>query len=268
MKEAMADIGPTALTSVLSLVALFALTKLMGCKQVSQLTLFDYIIGITIGSIAAELATELEEPVQPLTALIIYGLVAFGISELATKSVRARSFINGKPLVLLDAGQIYRKNLRKARLDLNEFLTQCRAAGYFDLSQVQTALMEHNGSVSFLPKEPHRPATPSDMDLRPKQSQVQTPFVMDGKLHSRGGKGGDLGPQGADEAGLSGRERGVSRPMGWGYKADRVSHGDRKASLLTRRVRTLYRDSAARRWWIKCLPAESARRRKEPALHH
>lgn len=182
MKEAMADIGPTALTSVLSLVALFALTKLMGCKQVSQLTLFDYIIGITIGSIAAELATELEEPVQPLTALIIYGLVAFGISELATKSVRARSFINGKPLVLLDAGQIYRKNLRKARLDLNEFLTQCRAAGYFDLSQVQTALMEHNGSVSFLPKEPHRPATPSDMDLRPKQSQVQTPFVMDGKL--------------------------------------------------------------------------------------
>ena len=167
---------------MLSLVALFALTKLMGCKQVSQLTLFDYIIGITIGSIAAELATELEEPLQPLTALIIYGLVAFGISELATKSVRARNFINGKPLVLLDAGQIYRQNLRKARLDLNEFLTQCRAAGYFDLSQVQTALMEHNGSVSFLPKEPYRPATPSDMDLKPKQSHVQIPFVIDGKL--------------------------------------------------------------------------------------
>ncbi|MET0016716.1 YetF domain-containing protein [Oscillibacter sp.] len=182
MKEAMADIGPTVLTSMLSLVALFALTKLMGCKQVSQLTLFDYIIGITIGSIAAELATELEEPLQPLTALIIYGLVAFGISELATKSVRARNFINGKPLVLLDAGQIYRQNLRKARLDLNEFLTQCRAAGYFDLSQVQTALMEHNGSVSFLPKEPYRPATPSDMDLKPKQSHVQIPFVIDGKL--------------------------------------------------------------------------------------
>ncbi len=185
MKEALADIGPTALTSVLSLVVLFGLTKLMGCKQVSQLTLFDYIIGITIGSIAAELATELEEPVQPLTALVIYGLTAFGISELSTKSIRARSFINGKPLALLDNGQIYRKNLRKARLDLNEFLTLCRAEGYFDLSQIQTALLEHNGSVSFLPKEPYRPATPSDLNLSPKQALVHIPFVMDGKLLPR-----------------------------------------------------------------------------------
>lgn len=182
MKEALADIGPVALTSVLSLVALFALTKLMGCKQVSQLTLFDYIIGITIGSIAAEFATDLENPVQPLTALLIYGLAAFGISELATKSIRARGFINGKPLTLMEGEQIYRKNLRKARLDLSEFLTLCRTAGYFDLTQIQTAVLEHNGVVSFLPREPFRPATPSDMDLKPKQSHVQTPFVIDGKL--------------------------------------------------------------------------------------
>lgn len=182
LKEALADIGPTALASVVSLVALFLLTKLMGCKQVSQLNLFDYIIGITIGSIAAELATELENPVQPLTALIIYGLAAFGISELATKSIHARSVITGKPLVLLNDGVIFRKNLRRARLDLNEFLTMCRAAGYFDLSQIHTALMEHNGTISFLPQEPCRPATPSDLNLSPKQELVQIPFVMDGKL--------------------------------------------------------------------------------------
>lgn len=180
--EIFKNIGITAVTSVVSIVVLFLLTKLMGSKQVSQMTAFDYIVGITIGSVAAELATDLEEPTQPLTALIIYGFAAFGISVLTSKSIRARGAVTGKPLILLEDGVIFRENLKKARLDLNEFLTYTRMSGYFDLSQVQTAVLEHNGVVSFLPKEPYRPATPSDMDLKPKQSHVQMPFVMDGKL--------------------------------------------------------------------------------------
>ena len=169
-------------SAVGSLVVLFLLEKLMGNKQVSQMTMFDYMVGITIGSIAAELATELEEPVKPLTALVVYGVVAAGISVLTSKSVKAQSLITGKPLVLLEDGVIYRENLKKARLDLNEFLTYCRIGGWFDLNQLQSAVLEHNGAVSFLPKEKDRPATPSDLDLSPQQSQVQIPFVMDGKL--------------------------------------------------------------------------------------
>lgn len=169
-------------SAVGSLVVLFLLEKLMGNKQVSQMTMFDYMVGITIGSIAAELATELEEPVKPLTALVVYGVVAAGISVLTSKSVKAQSLITGKPLVLLEDGVIYRENLKKARLDLNEFLTYCRIGGWFDLNQLQSAVLEHNGAVSFLPKEKDRPATPSDLDLSPQQSQVQIPFVVDGKL--------------------------------------------------------------------------------------
>ena len=169
-------------SAVGSLVVLFLLEKLMGNKQVSQMTMFDYMVGITIGSIAAELATELEEPVKPLTALVVYGVVAAGISVLTSKSVKAQSLITRKPLVLLEDGVIYRENLKKARLDLNEFLTYCRIGGWFDLNQLQSAVLEHNGAVSFLPKEKDRPATPSDLDLSPQQSQVQIPFVMDGKL--------------------------------------------------------------------------------------
>ena len=170
------------LTALLSIVVLFILAKLMGTKQVSQMTMFDYAVGITIGSVAAELATELEEPAKPLTALIIYGVVAVLISILTNKSVKARAVVTGKPLVLLENGVIYRENLKKARLDLNEFLTYCRIGGWFDLTQLQSAVLEHNGVVSFLPKETDRPATPTDLDLNPKQSKVQTPFVMDGKL--------------------------------------------------------------------------------------
>ena len=146
------------------------------------MTMFDYITGITVGSIAAELATELEEPVKPLTAMVVYGLVAVLISIATCKSIKLRSWITGKPLVLLENGVIYRRNLKKAKLDLSEFLTYCRIGGWFDLSQLQTAVLEHNGSVSFLPKEKDRPATPTDLDLSPKQSNLQTPFVMDGQL--------------------------------------------------------------------------------------
>ena len=180
--EKFMQMGQTILTTLLSIVVIFLLAKLMGTKQVSQMTMFDYVVGITIGSVAAELATELEEPVKPLTALILYGLVAVLISILTSKSIRARSMVTGKPLVLLENGVIYRKNLQKARLDLNEFLTYCRIGGWFDLNQLQAAVLEHNGIVSFLPKETDRPATPTDLNLNPKQSQVQIPFVMDGVL--------------------------------------------------------------------------------------
>ena len=177
-----AQVGLAALSSLLSIAVLFLLAKLMGTKQVSQMTMFDYVVGITIGSIAAELATELEEPLRPLTALIVYGVTAFVISILTNKFLKVRSMVTGKPLVLLENGVIYRENLKKARLDLNEFLTYCRIGGWFDLNQLQSAVLEHNGVVSFLPKETDRPATPTDLNLNPKQSKVQTPFVMDGQL--------------------------------------------------------------------------------------
>ena len=176
------SLGGTALATLVSLAVMFLLTKLMGSKQVSQMTLFDYVVGITIGSIAAELATELESPERPLLAMVLWGLAAWGISVLGNKSLRARAFLSGKPLVLLDQGVIRRDNLKRARLDLNEFLTYCRIAGYFDLSEIQTAVLEHNGSVSFLPRETDRPATPADLGLRPEQSRLPVPFVMDGRL--------------------------------------------------------------------------------------
>ena len=188
-------IGMTVLTTILSILALFLLTKMMGAKQVSQMTMFDYVIGITIGSSAAELATELEEPFRPLTALIVYALLALAISWASMKSFKARAVMQGRPLVLLEDGVIYRENLKKARLDLNEFLTYCRIGGWFDLSQLQTAVFEHNGTVSFLPKETDRPATLGDLNLNAKQSQVQTPFVMDGRLLS-----GNVRQAGKEEA--------------------------------------------------------------------
>jgi len=169
-------------TSLLSLVILFILTKIMGNKQISQLTMFDYITGITIGSIAAELATELEKPLRPAAAMIIYGLIAVVISFCSTKSNRLRGFFGGKPIILLQNGVIDRAKMRKARLDINEFLTMARLAGFFDISQIQTAVFEQNGNVSFLPKAQYRPANPGDMKLPVQQEELLWNVIVDGNV--------------------------------------------------------------------------------------
>lgn len=177
------EILQVLITSAVSLAVLFLLTKLMGNKQVSQLSMFDYIIGISIGSIAAEMATELENPENSLAAMIVYGVIAFLVSVISQRSVKVRKVMSGRPLVIMDNGIIYRENLKKARIDLSDFLTQCRTSGYFDLNQIQTAVMEYNGAISFLPVSKYRPATPSDMDIQPEQEYLQITVIMDGHIN-------------------------------------------------------------------------------------
>ncbi|MBD5141072.1 MAG: DUF421 domain-containing protein [Ruminococcus sp.] len=171
-----------AVNSVVSLAALFVLTKLMGNKQVSQLSMFDYIIGISIGSIAAEFATELDNPEYCLLAMVIYAVIAYLVSVVTSKSMNAQKMITGRPLILLDNGKLYKKNFRKARIDINEFLTHCRNQGYFDLADIQTAVFEYNGAVSVLPAENARPLTPADMQLSPQQQKLIVNVILDGHV--------------------------------------------------------------------------------------
>lgn len=174
------------LVSTGSVIVLFVLTKIIGNRQMSQLSMFDYINGITIGSIAAEMATSLEDDfLKPLTAMIVYTALAVLISFLNEKSLRLRRLLAGTSLILLDNGKLYRKNFKSARLDMNEFLVQCRNAGYFNLSDIQTAVLEPNGRISFLPASEKRPATPEDLNLSPQQEYVVSNVVMDGKILHR-----------------------------------------------------------------------------------
>ena len=153
------------LTSLLSVVSLFIIAKITGHKQMAQLDFFDYITGITIGSIAAELATELESPWKPFIAMVIYGAVSLGLTITAHKFPKTRKFINGTPTVIMNNGKIYRKNMKKAKLDLTEFMVLLRQEGYFNLDDVETAIFEYNGRLTVLPVSAKRPVTPYDMNL-------------------------------------------------------------------------------------------------------
>lgn len=172
-------------TALASVAALFILSKFMGNKQISQMNMFDYIVGISIGSIAAEMATNLEQSsLMPLIAMVVYAVVALSISVITDRSVRLRKIIAGKPVVLMDSGEIYKENLKKSRLDLGEFLTCCRIAGYFDLNDIQTAVFEHNGVISFLPRAGKRPSQPNDFGLLPKQEYLLHDVILDGQIIS------------------------------------------------------------------------------------
>lgn len=170
------------LTSCLSVLSLFVIAKIMGHKQISQLDFFDYITGITIGSIAAELATELEKPWKPFVAMVIYGTVAVALSLLTSKLPRIRKYINGTPTIIMNGGKIYRKNLKKAKLDLSEFLMLCRQEGYFNLKVIQTAIFEYNGRLTVLPVSTKRPMNPLDMNIIPEVETINTEVIMDGSV--------------------------------------------------------------------------------------
>ncbi len=169
------------LTSLASVITLFLLTKFTGKKQVGELSMFDYINGITIGSIAAEMATaDKWEFVDPFISMIVYALAAIAISCLSQKSLVMRKYLTGTTELLYKNGKIYNETLKKSRLDIIEFLSQLRVNGYFDLNDVSEVYMEPNGRFSIIPTENARPSTPKDLNLNPKQTKPAVIVVSDG----------------------------------------------------------------------------------------
>jgi uncharacterized membrane protein YcaP (DUF421 family) len=191
------DLLQVAVTAVGAFVALFLLSKLMGHRQISELSVFDYVNGITIGSIAAEMATELEKPLRPLVAMVVWALLVWLLEALTSKCPRLRKYISGAPSIIFDNGKLYRRNMKKARLDLSEFLIQCRQQGFFDLGAIQTAVYEPDGRLTILPVAARRPATPEDMGIAPEKEQIFTELIMDGRV-----LGENLHRMGVDETWL------------------------------------------------------------------
>lgn len=193
------EIITVILASIFSAALLFIIAKFIGHKQVAQLDFFDYITGITIGSIAAELATTLESPWwKPVISMIVYGAVSIALSFISKKVMRSRKYINGTPTIIMNSGKLYRKNMQKAKLELSEFMLMCRQEGYFNLDDIQTAVFENNGKLSILPVSTKRPLNPEDIRLSPEQEYISTEVIMDGRLLSE-----NLKRLGLDETWLS-----------------------------------------------------------------
>lgn len=163
------------LRAILAIASLFISTKVMGRRELAEMSMFDYILGISIGAIGAELAVNLEESWYDY--LIVMG-VFVGLHQCITyatiKSVWARKFFEGSPIIIMQDGKIIERNLKRVHYDINTFLEECRLEGYFDLAEVHTAIMESTGTISFIRKT---------KDPR-KQKDLAANLIIDGKAIS------------------------------------------------------------------------------------
>ena len=179
------EIGKVVISSLVSLGALFILTKMMGNREMAQLSMFDYISSIAIGSIAGEMAAmSTENLIEPLLSMTILSLFTLTINYLTCKSIILRRFFQGQALLLYQNGQIYEKNLLYAKLDIGELLAECRVQGYFNLEDIHTILLESNGKLSILPVSITRPLTPNDINISPEQDMPMANIIIDGKIMS------------------------------------------------------------------------------------
>ena len=169
--------------SVSSFLVLFLLSKVMGFRAIAELSFFDYVIGITIGSVAAEMCTNIDiEWWKGITAMVIYVLFDMAFILISQKTLVGRKIISGVPIVLIDNGKIVEKSVKKARIDLNDLEAAARVSGYYNLSDIQFAVMEVSGKISFMPVPNKRPLNPMDFNFTPEKESLQVNVIMDGKI--------------------------------------------------------------------------------------
>lgn len=175
--------GSVFIRSIVTIVVLFLLAKVMGKKQISQLNLFDYIVGITIGSVAADISLDLNKSfLDGVICMLVFGLTGALVSYVTLKSIKLRRFFTGTPSIIIENGKIIEEGLKKVKFNINDLMEELRGAGYFNIDEVAYAVMETNGKISFLPKDEEKPVTKKDMDLKIIPSSLVANIIIDGKI--------------------------------------------------------------------------------------
>lgn len=175
------------LRSIILVFALFLLTKWLGKKQLSQLSFFEYVAGITIGSIAAEISTGLETNFfHGLYSMLVWAAIPFLAGLLGIKSKKARDFIEGQETVVIQNGKILEENLTKQKYSVEELLHLLRKKNAFQVSDVEFAVLEANGDLNVLLKKEKQPITPQDLKLDIAPEKVPETVILEGKIIDSG----------------------------------------------------------------------------------
>lgn len=177
------DVGSTILQSFISVAILYSLTRIMGKKQMSHLTFFNYVAGISIGSIAASFAVDpLVDYARGITALLVYAIFPITLSYISMKSYKGRKLLDGTPMILIQNGNIIEGNLKKTKLNVNDLLEECRLKNAFNISEIEFAILETSGELSLMLKPPFQPVTPLDMNIPTSYKGLFTNLIIDGMV--------------------------------------------------------------------------------------
>ncbi|MBD1373228.1 DUF421 domain-containing protein [Hazenella sp. IB182357] len=170
--------------TLIAFLTVMIITRILGKQQIGEMTFTEYVNGITFGSIAANLATELDQNiVQHIISLIMFGVLTYGASWLALHNRKARKLLQGEPIVVIKDGKLLEKNLQKTRFTLIDITQLLRGKEVFNIDDVQYAILENDGTLSVMLKPDKQPLTPqTNRRNNPTEPQIPTELVVDGQV--------------------------------------------------------------------------------------
>ncbi|MBU8878039.1 DUF421 domain-containing protein [Bacillus sp. FJAT-29790] len=169
--------------SLVFIAFLFVMTKILGKKQISEISFFEYIVGMTIGSIAGEVIMGLDGPIgHGILAISIFGVIAFLVSIISLKSNSFRDFVEGKGTIFIKDGKIMEDNLKKEKYSTDALSTLLRQKDVFNMADVEFAMLESTGELTVLLKKENRPLTPKDLNMKMPKDKVPQTIIRDGQI--------------------------------------------------------------------------------------
>ncbi|NMA66320.1 MAG: DUF421 domain-containing protein [Clostridiaceae bacterium] len=172
-----------ALRAIIGFFSLLIFTRVIGKEQISQLTFFDYVLGITIGSIAATVTTDLSSRAWPhWVGLLVWAVLGYLMEIITLKSRNAAKYLEGEPAIIIMDGKIMEKVLKQEKYRISDILSLLRNKGIFDLNQVRFAIIEPNGQLSVMKKPEYQPLTPKDMNIQVPDQSLSSVLIYDGKI--------------------------------------------------------------------------------------
>ncbi|MGJ7923140.1 DUF421 domain-containing protein [Neobacillus sp. LXY-4] len=169
--------------SFLYILILIFITRMLGKKQISEITFFEYISGITIGSIAGEVIMGLDRNIMHgVLAILVFGAITYLVDYITLKSKKFRDMVEGKSSPLIKDGKILEDNLKKEKYTLDDLQSLLRGKNVFNTAEVEFAVLEPNGDLSVLLKKEYRPLTPKDLNLNVANDKEPQTVIMDGQI--------------------------------------------------------------------------------------
>lgn len=169
--------------TILAYLLIILAVRSMGRKVLSQMTFFDFIVGVVAGTVGANIA--LGSKFTSASASVVLAMLAvltILFDYLHIKSFRFRKLVNSEPVVVIENGQMKEENMRKTRLSINDLQMLMRKHGYFNLSDVEFAIIETDGQPSVLPKSQHQPLTPADLKIPTGYKGLTKDLIIDGRV--------------------------------------------------------------------------------------
>lgn len=171
------------LKTIILYVFLLIVMRLMGKRQLGELQAFEFAITL----VAAELVClPMSDPSMP----IVYGIIPVFtlfilhliITLISFKNLKFRKLVNGKPLILISEGSVDTTLMKKCSMNVNDLMEALRNAGYFNIGEVQYAILETNGQLSVMPKFANKPATTADLGLIEGGQELPYMIISEGKF--------------------------------------------------------------------------------------